>query len=98
MAEQALNSSDELYGIAKRINRELDGLQIHSHGAIVEMVKVGFEHRNMGLKKAFQDQQVAQQERALKMQEQQMALAKEAAAKRDAKALQPHLVEAGPPS
>jgi hypothetical protein len=70
MAQQQL-SSDEMYGIAKKINRELEQFPMHTHSAIVEMVRVGMQHRNLGMQADVQAKQQEQQERMLKMQEQQ---------------------------
>ena len=87
MAQQEI-SSNEVFGISRKLNNELDGLPIHAHGVIVEMLKNAFEYRNIGMKKAFQDQQVAQQERVLALREAELA-------KSQADKIQPHLVNAG---
>jgi hypothetical protein len=85
MAQQQL-SSDEMYGIAKKINRELEQFPMHTHSAIVEMVRVGMQHRNLGMQADVQAKQQEQQERMLKMQAQlaqlaQMAAQREAASR-----------------
>lgn len=41
--------TEELYGIAKKMTLELEKLPLHSHAAIVTMMKTGLEHRNIEL-------------------------------------------------
>jgi len=67
MAYQEVSSS-EMTGIAKKMNGDLEGLPLHTHLAIVEMVKVLADHRNLTMKVAFQKSQQEQQERALSQQ------------------------------
>lgn len=71
MAMQELSPS-ELYGISKRIDAELEQLPMHTHSAIVEMVRVGMQHRNLAMQAAAQEAQKDQQERALQMQQQML--------------------------
>lgn len=78
MAQQQL-SSNEMYGIAKKINNELEQFPMHTQSAIVEMVRVGMQHRNLAQQAELQAAQQAQQERMLKIQEQQTQLAQMAA-------------------
>lgn len=71
MAQQELTSA-EMYGIAKRINTELEALPLHTHAAIVEMVTVGKAHRNLVLQHASKVAQEDQQERIIKIKEFEM--------------------------
>lgn len=73
MAQQEL-SSDEMYGIAKKINRELEQLPMHTHSAICELVRVGMQHRNLAMQAAAQAAQSEQQSKALKIREQELQL------------------------
>lgn len=80
MAQQEL-SADEMYGISKKINRELEVFPLYTHSAIVQMVKVGVEHRNLAMQAANHHEQKAQQERVLAIQEHQIQMQKDAAQK-----------------
>lgn len=71
--------SDELYGVAKKINRELEDLPLHQHSAVVELVRVGMQVRAIGFERAEKEQQMAQRDRQLQLQEQQLKLAQAAA-------------------
>lgn len=68
MAQQELTSA-ELFGIAKKFNSELEQFPMHSHSAIVEMVRVGMQHRNLAMQDADRREANDRQERALKIQE-----------------------------
>lgn len=68
-------SHDEMYGIAKKISREFSEYPLHTHGALIQMVNIGFEHRKLAMQRAEKEAHDAAQERALKMQEQQIGLA-----------------------
>jgi hypothetical protein len=72
MAQQELSSS-EMYGIAKRINNELEVLPMHTHSAICEMIRVGMQHRNLAMQAAANAENNARQERALAIQEKMRA-------------------------
>lgn len=72
-------TSDEMYGIAKKFNRELEAFPMHTHSAICEMIRVGMQHRNLAMQAANQQEQKDQQDRVLKFQEHQMKMQQEAA-------------------
>jgi hypothetical protein len=80
MAQQEI-TNDEMYGITKKISRELEALPLHTHHAIVELLKVGKDHRNLAMQFANQQEQKTQQERVLAIQEAQIQMQKEAAQK-----------------
>ncbi len=68
-------SPSEMYGVAKKFTLEMMELPIHTHLAIVEMVRVGIQHRNLGEQledrkknEAIQARQPAMQERGLAVQ------------------------------
>ncbi len=44
-------TSDELSGISKKYTRELDALPLHSHGAVLKMMQVAYEHRNITMQR-----------------------------------------------
>jgi hypothetical protein len=68
---------DEMYGIAKKFNHEMDELPIETHSAIVELIRVGRDHRNIQMQRADAErreaEQKAAQERAYEMQQKQLA-------------------------
>lgn len=70
-------TSNEMYGIAKKFNAEMEALPMHTHSAIVEMVRVGMQHRNLQLQAEDRARNEALQERAVRIQEQQVQLAAE---------------------
>lgn len=84
--------SEELYGIAKKMNGQLEELPLHQHSAVVEMVKVGMQARALGEQHAAQEAQRAMQERQLAATEAQIKLAEQQAQERQASAIKPHLV------
>ena len=86
MAQQEI-PSNELFGIAKRINSELEALPLHTHAAIVQMVTVGKDHRNLALQRAHQQEQQDQQERIIRIKEAEMQHAQAEQTRRDAAAL-----------
>lgn len=65
-------TSDEIFGIAKKFNRELDALPMHTHSAICEMVRVGMQHRNLAMQDADRREKADREERVLKIQEYQI--------------------------
>lgn len=69
-------TADEMYGIAKKFNRELEAFPMHTHSAIVEMVRVGMQHRNLVLQNEQNLKQQQQQERVLKVGEHRAELAR----------------------
>jgi hypothetical protein len=87
MAQQEI-TSQELYGIAKRINSELEALPLHTHSAVVEMLTIGKDHRNLVLKSAQMNLQNDQQERIIRLKEFEMEQARKNA---------PTLVSGGAP-
>lgn len=87
-------NSNEMYGIAKKFNAEMESLPMYTHSAIVEMVRVGMQHRNLQLQAAEKARNEALQERAVRVQEQQTQLAVEESQRRTAALVQhgPELV------
>jgi hypothetical protein len=71
MAQQEMSAS-EMFGIGKRINAELEQFPMHTHSAIVEMVRVGMQHRNLAMQAAAQEAQKEMQEKQLAMQQQML--------------------------
>jgi hypothetical protein len=67
-------SSAEMYGIAKKFTGEIEAFPLHTHSAIVEMVKVGIQHRQIGAQKELADKQQALAEEQLRLQRQHMDL------------------------
>ncbi len=84
--------SEEMYGIAKKFNQEMEALPMHTHSAIVEMVRVGMQHRNLKMQKEDKDKQDAMNERVVALQEQHMALARDEAERNAAR----EVLEPGP--
>lgn len=80
MAQQEL-TSDEMFGIAKKFNRELEQFPMHTHSAICEMVRVGMQHRNLAMQDSDRREANDRQERTLKLQEQHMQMQQDAAEK-----------------
>lgn len=74
---------EEMYGIAKKFNAQLMNYPMHTHSAVMELARVGMQHRNLAEQKADRDNQIAMQERAMKLQEQQVELARAEQRKRD---------------
>lgn len=68
MPQQEISSA-EMYGIAKRINNELEAFPMHTHSAICEMVRVGMQHRNLAMQDADRREANERQERTLRIQE-----------------------------
>lgn len=93
MAGQAELRSEELYGIAKKMNAQLEDLPLHQHSAVVEMVKVGMQARALGEQHAAQQAQREMQERQLAATEAQIKLAQEQAQRQRSEEMKPHLVE-----
>lgn len=87
MAQQELSSS-ELFGIAKRINNELEALPLHTHAAIVQLVTVGRDHRNIAMQHANKVAQEEAQERIIKIKEYEIEQQQKAQAVKDGAALQ----------
>ena len=77
-------TSEEMYGIAKKFNKDMEALPMHTHSAIVELIRVGMQHRILAMQKADKDRNDALQERAVEVQEQQIALAREESDRRNA--------------
>jgi hypothetical protein len=86
MAAQEL-APEELYGIAKRIDRELEALPLHTHSAICEMVRCGMQHRQLAMQAAHQQEQKDQQTRQLNLQEQHMKMQQDAQSRAAAAAM-----------
>lgn len=71
MAKQEL-TSDEMYGIAKKFNREMEEFPLHTHSAITELIRCGMQHRQLAMKAEAQEQQIAQENRVLAIREHEM--------------------------
>lgn len=65
-------SSDEMYGIAKKFNHDMEQLKIEDHSAIVELVRVGRDLRNIKLQAADKEQQDAMRRQAMETQRKQL--------------------------
>lgn len=74
MAGQAEVKGDELLGIAKKMNRELEELPLHSHSAIVEALRVCMQHRQIAMQRAEHERQVEMQQRELDQREEALKL------------------------
>lgn len=96
MAQQEL-SSDEMYGIAKKFNRELEQLPMHTHSAICELIRVGMQHRNLAMQAAAQAAGIEQQNKALKIREQEVSLATMAAQRAESTAVRAQVAEVQAP-
>ena len=88
-------TASEMYGIAKKFNNEMEALPLHTHSAIVEMVRVGMQHRNLSMQAMDKARADALQERAMRAQEAQIELAREHHQRQDAASLHgmPELVK-----
>lgn len=80
MAVNAEPTTAELFGIAKRIALELEGLPMEANSFIVTMVAQSFQHRTM---KAQRDAQQAEIDRALAREEREKKAADMIAAHRE---------------
>lgn len=85
--------SAELYGTAKKITNELEELPLHTHGAMIQLLNIAYEHRRIGAQHAEKLRQDALQERQVAVQEQMVRFQQQQAQKADAEAL----VKAGDP-
>lgn len=94
MAGQAEVKGDELFGIAKKMNRELEELPLHTHSAIVEALRLSMQHRQIAMQRAEHEAQIERQNKQIEIQQNQLKLAQaadERAARAELKA-----AEAGP--
>src|SRR5271166_609867 len=57
--------TQEIYGIAKRISLDLEKLPLHTHAAIVVLVKTLMEHRKIVLESEMNQKQIDAQEAAM---------------------------------
>lgn len=80
-------SSAEMYGTAKKINNDLEQLPLHTHGAMIQLLNIAFEHRKLAMAREEKLRQDALQERQMKFQEEMMQRQREAAQRADAEAL-----------
>lgn len=80
-------SSDEMYGLAKKMNRDLEQLPLHTHGAIIQLVNIAFEHRKLAMQRAEKEKQEAQQAKVIEFQERQTKILEERQRRADADAL-----------
>ena len=67
-------SSEEIYGIAKKINLQLEPFKLHTHSAIIEMVRVGLQHRQLDCERQNKTKMDDERARALTLQEQHTQL------------------------
>lgn len=88
-------TSAELFGMSKRINNELEELPIQTHSALLQLLNVALQHRNLCEQRKEKLAQDARQQQALdnqsamvKMQQQQM----ERQEQEKAAEIKPHLV------
>lgn len=68
-------TTEELYGVAKKMSLQMRDLPLHTHGALIQMINVDFEHRKLDLQRAEKLAADERQERALKIQEEQLEFA-----------------------
>ena len=80
-------TQDEMFGIAKKISRELSEYPLHTHGALIQLVNIGFEHRKIAMQRADKERQDAENARALKLREQEIGLLQAEQQRVDAQAL-----------
>ena len=57
--------TEQIYGIAKKINLELERLPLHTHAGIINMLRTMVDHRNVELQNEMQAAQVKAQEQAM---------------------------------
>jgi hypothetical protein len=69
---------DLMYGIAKKFNHEMMAFPMHTHSAIVEMVRCGMQHRNLAMAKADKDADDELRKRAVDIREQELQLMRRA--------------------
>jgi hypothetical protein len=84
----------EMYGIARKFNDQLMAYPVQTHSAIIEMVRIGRDHRNLMEQKAAADAENALRQRAVTVQEQNTKLAQEEMDRRRAAEMRGHV--AGP--
>jgi ribosomal protein L24 len=65
---------DEMFGIAKKMSRELAEYPLHTNGALIQLINIAFEHRKLTQQRAEKLANDKMQEQALRMQEQHLAL------------------------
>jgi hypothetical protein len=63
-------SPDEMYGIAKKVNREFSEYPLHTHAALSQLISIGFQHRQVAEQRAEKLEHDKLQERDLKLREQ----------------------------
>jgi len=80
-------TQDEMFGIAKKISRELSEYPLHTHGALIQLVNIGFEHRKIAMQRADKERQDAENARVLKLREQEIGLLQAEQHRVDAQAL-----------
>lgn len=57
--------TENIYGIAKRVSLDLEKLPLHTHAAVVVMVKTMMEHRKIVLEAEMNQKQIDAQEAAM---------------------------------
>lgn len=81
----------------KKFNRELEQLPMHTHSAICELIRVGMQHRNLAMQAAAQAAGIEQQNKALKIREQEVSLATMAAQRAESTAARAQVAEVQAP-
>jgi hypothetical protein len=84
--------SAELYGTAKKITNDLEDLPLHSHGAMIQLLNIAYEHRRLGAQHAEKLRQDALEERQTAVQEQMIRSRQEQQQKADAENLMKNAV------
>jgi len=63
-----------MFGIAKKIDNELNDLPLHTHQAIVQMISVGAQHRQVAMQRKEHEEQMERQKQALEQNEARLKL------------------------
>lgn len=85
MAEQKLQqiSTEEMFGIAKKFALQLKSFPMETESAIVEMVRVSMQHRNLQMQREQQQAEMDNRQRETAMREQQLELMRMAQQRQD---------------
>jgi hypothetical protein len=75
MAGQTEVKGDELFGIAKKFNRELEELPLHTHSAIVEALRISVQHRQIAMQRAEHEAEMERRNQQIELQKKQVDLA-----------------------
>jgi hypothetical protein len=68
-------TSEVMYGIAKKFNKEMEAFPLHTHSAIVELVRVGMQHRSLAAQREEAERKQEQDDEIVKHRGQQLELA-----------------------